>query len=459
MKVQRASVWFLVISASAALIVGCGGRGSGTGDPFYGPGTTGVTPPTGGSGSTTGGSSGGGSGKIGAFTAAPPLSFARQNHTATLFPKTGNYAQGGILVVGGDDGNGGIIADSEVFDPTKNAWAKTSTLNATIGIQKNTKKAGATVGRENHVAVALISGRVMVTGGFGDEGAGSPVLKTTFLFDPATNGFTQVDDCPVARFWHQGVLLGNGKVLVCTGFDQNGVTSHSADLFDGTSKWTSVSGAPGTAGNPGQSVLDSHWGAVLVGQGNKALVVSGANVRINRGRLVLDTPPFPANRVEVYDVGTDKFSAGPALNEDRVFFAGLTSVQGDSFLAGGLTLGATGGNTILDTINRFDHTAQKFVPTGGMNTAREFCIAKEVNGGKTGNFVVTGGMDTAGKVLDTAEVWQFTINGVKKPDGQIKMKKERVFHAAAPLLDGTMLVIGGADQNGVPMKLCDLYKD
>src|SRR5207249_2250978 len=125
--------------------------------------------------------------------------------------------------------------DSEVFDPAKNAWSKTSVLNPTAGIMKNTVvNPPVETARSNHVAVLGTTGRIVISGGVGVDGGGNQVLKTTFVFDPATNGFQQVDDAPTRRFWHQGVLLGTSKILVCTGLDDKGQTSHSADLFDGT---------------------------------------------------------------------------------------------------------------------------------------------------------------------------------------------------------------------------------
>jgi hypothetical protein len=323
-------------------------------------------------------------------------------------------------------------------------------------IDPQTKKPTVTA-RAEHVGVATFSGKVLVSGGVGVDGSPQATLKTSYLFDPATNGFEQVDDAPVARRSHQGVVLSTGEILVCTGLDDAGKTSRSAELFDGTQKWFPV------GGSVGQGVMDAHFGAILLGQGNKALVISGANVEYlviqGQGGLYLSQPPFPSNKAEIYDRQTNRFGPGPAFTEDRVFFAGVTITGGKAFMGGGRTMAASGQQTVVNTILSYDPATNTIKTTGqGMNRKREFCLATEVNAGKTGNFVVTGGYDDQGRILKNAEVYQEKNATIAQPQGLIEMKAARVFHAAAPLSDGRMIACGGFSGTAV-LASSEIYKD
>ena len=124
----------LSLIAAGIVIAGCSlSRGSGTGQPYYGPGTGPVgsfipifNPGPGASG-------------IGSISAGPMMNTPRLLHTATVFGKAGGYAQGGILVAGGDNGNGQQYISNEVFDAATNVWTRVNTLNPNPnGLMTNT---------------------------------------------------------------------------------------------------------------------------------------------------------------------------------------------------------------------------------------------------------------------------------------------------------------------------------
>src|SRR6266446_9623936 len=93
-----------------------------------------------------------------------PLVVPRTAHAATAL------TDGRILITGGRDSAGNIVAVSEIFDPA----TETSTASATL-----------TTPRVDHTATLLPDGRVLVAGGTGASGS----LNSAEIFDPASGGF------------------------------------------------------------------------------------------------------------------------------------------------------------------------------------------------------------------------------------------------------------------------------
>jgi len=125
------------------------------------------------------------------FTAAAPLAFARNGHSAT------RLADGRVVVAGGG------TTQTETYDPATAAWTTQSPTTAT---------------HTSHAAVLLSDGRVLVVGGtqFAQPGAE--------LFDPATGQWTAATHMLVARTAPTATLMPDGAVLVCGGaLDSAGV--------------------------------------------------------------------------------------------------------------------------------------------------------------------------------------------------------------------------------------------
>src|SRR6266487_7141423 len=131
-----------------------------------------------------------------------------------VVPRTGHAAtalsDGRILITGGRDSAGNIVAVSEIFDPQTN----TSTASATL-----------TTARVDHTATLLQDGRVLVAGGTGASGP----LSSAEIFDGT--GFQVLSATMGApRAGHTATVLSDGTVLVAGG-DANG----TAEIFDPTS--------------------------------------------------------------------------------------------------------------------------------------------------------------------------------------------------------------------------------
>src|SRR6266446_7312942 len=137
------------------------------------------------------------------------IAVPRTGHAATAL------ADGRILITGGRDNAGIIVATAEVFDPAN----ETSTA---IGILNTA--------RIDHTATLLADGRVLIAGGTSASGA----VTSAEIFDPANPGagFRVLSaTMGAARTRHTATRLHNGTVLIAGG-DAGG----TAEIFNPTTE-------------------------------------------------------------------------------------------------------------------------------------------------------------------------------------------------------------------------------
>ena len=132
-----------------------------------------------------------------------------------VVPRTGHAAtalsDGRIMITGGRDYAGNLVAVSEIFD----LETQTSTANATL-----------TTARVDHTATRLADGRILVAGGTGDSGP----LSSAEIFDPVnpSNGFQVVQSTMTSpRARHTATVLNYGLVLIA-----GGEATGAAEIFD-----------------------------------------------------------------------------------------------------------------------------------------------------------------------------------------------------------------------------------
>jgi hypothetical protein len=97
------------------------------------------------------------------------MTVARAMHTATL-------SSFGLLIAGGVDDSGNVLASAEVFDFANDTFTAVGSMHTA---------------RFNHAAAALPNGKILITGG--EDGSGN-TLNTAEVFDPATGTFTLTTD-------------------------------------------------------------------------------------------------------------------------------------------------------------------------------------------------------------------------------------------------------------------------
>jgi hypothetical protein len=161
---------------------------------------------------------------------ASPLNTGRYFGTAT--PVTAHGAMK-VLVAGGFDPNGNVLASAELYDPATGQWTYTGSMN--------------TARYEDDDAV-LPNGGVLMTGGF--DATGTP-LASCEIYNPDSGVFLATDSLDIARAGHSATRLLTGKVLVAGGvgvatpnypqqaevFNSTGSKKHfAAGQFDTTGK-------------------------------------------------------------------------------------------------------------------------------------------------------------------------------------------------------------------------------
>lgn len=122
-------------------------------------------------------------------------------------------------------------------------------------------------------AVALASGKVLVSGGLSAQIADQPALASAETFDPASATWSPTGAMHHARVYHSATLLQSGKVLVVGGYPGTywGTSTvlplASAELYDpATGEWSETGSLQVARGFHAAALLPS--GKVLVVGGN-----------------------------------------------------------------------------------------------------------------------------------------------------------------------------------------------
>jgi Kelch motif/Galactose oxidase, central domain len=142
-------------------------------------------------------------------------------------------------------------ASAEIFDPKTEQWTFTGSM---------------TTGREDHAAVLLRDGRVLVAGGTTSEE--SPRFTSAEIFDPKTGNWSPTGSMNVGRseIEYAAVRLPDGRVLVPGGHSAPHTETNTADLFNPeTGTW-----APAGLMNAARA---GH--AAIVLRGNRGVLVMG----------------------------------------------------------------------------------------------------------------------------------------------------------------------------------------
>ncbi|HZX89479.1 MAG TPA: kelch repeat-containing protein [Rudaea sp.] len=143
----------------------------------------------------------------GTFAVGPTMVARRDDATATLLP------DGKVLVVAGTN-NDICVGTAEIYDPTSNVFtASKSTISP----------------RRFHTATLLPSGLVLIAGGV-NSATNANTTNDAQLYDPATDTFTSAGSMGTARYYHTATLLGDGRVLIAGGYNDQGVVE-TAEIY------------------------------------------------------------------------------------------------------------------------------------------------------------------------------------------------------------------------------------
>ncbi len=156
----------------------------------------------------------------GTWTTTGAMPLPRTRHSAVRLARNLGSE---VLVVGGNDGSGGLRA-AVIYHPSTATWTTTGSL-----VQMRT---GDDVG--DPTVTALSSGKVLVAGGY----YGGP-LASAELYNPATGAFSLTASMPIPlQGQHTATLLNSGRVLLVGGVDDWGGLA-TVQVFDPVSlRWS-----------------------------------------------------------------------------------------------------------------------------------------------------------------------------------------------------------------------------
>ena len=347
------------------------------------------------------------------FSRTSNLASARIADTATLL------ADGHVVVVGGGEGPDlvdgfFVVSGAELFDPT-------STSFASIG----------TSARDFHTAPLLPSGQVLLAEEKTIPCSTCNTTATAEVYDPSTGRFQPTGAMSVERESHTATLLKDGKVLIVGGIRTS----------DGGSHWETLQTA---------EIYDPSSGAFsATGSLNQARVFHAATLLAD-GRVLI-TGGSGNNSAELYDPGTGSFKSAGAMTTERHWHTATLLPDGKVLVAGGLDDA---------TAEVYDPVTSSFKPTGTMLVARSLHSATLL---PDGNVLIVGGdrfgnIPTGGATA-TAEIYD-PLNGSFTRTGDLA--QARFWHAATLLLDGSVLLVGGADSSDgirtTPLNSAEIYK-
>jgi large repetitive protein len=320
-------------------------------------------------------------GSSGTWTSTGNLNVARTGHTATLLPN------GEVLVAGGEDVNGNILASAELYSPTTGKWTMTGSMATP---------------RVSHAATLLHNGEVLVAGGYNSH---TTDTATAELYNPATGQWTSTGGMTEPRSLPSAVLLANGKVVVASG-----VTDESAEIYDPSKATWKATGS-----------MDSYHLFTLV-------------ALLNGQVLAVDESGTTGAPGELYDPSAGKWSltAGTYYSHTGVSTAMLPS--GD-ILVYGNKFSCYAAEFYNPSANTWTHT------TGQCGNAISSGAMERLGTGKVllvGNTIVYSGKaySTTHCALYDPSANSWTLTG---------SLLQAAHHSATLLLNGQVLAVGGSD--------------
>lgn len=347
---------------------------------------------------------------VGTWGTEPGLTSIRGSAAAVVL-------EDGTVLVSGGGVSALAVNAAEVFDPDTGEWREVGPMGEA---------------RRGHQAAVLDDGRVLVAGGLAD---GVP-LASAEIYDAADESWSPVAPMAFARLGHSLTVLNDGRVLVAggsTGNAEGAATGSqtiradvSAELFDpATQTWS----AAGSLASP----RFEHTATRL--SDGRVVVVGGL------GPVGEDGATGPLATTEIYDPATDAFVRSTDLAEGRANHAAVLLGDNGVLVSGGV--GGDAGDLSLATAEIFDARAGSWTTTSPMGGARTGHTATLLEDGRV---LVAGGESVqrgTRSSLTSAEVFDFARGATGRWGPAGDMACPRSEQAAAPLADGTVLVIAG----------------
>jgi hypothetical protein len=311
---------------------------------------------------------------------------------AMQHPRTAHSAtrliDGRVLLVGGVDENGAVVATADLWNPLTGTCTPTASLPGP---------------RAQHTATLLGDGRVLVVGGVSNFDLSDPLaalgsaLSSCVLYDPLANTWNPAPSLPKARVGHAASLVGNGRALVSCGIEITNVLGFPVPGFSSDCRrydpvantWSAAGTVSGGRAFHAQTSLTN----------GRALLVGG--VEGNLLTLVFTT----LATTRLYDPSANSWTNSASLSAGRAY-PQLVSASGRAIVLGGLAsfdLATQTGAPALP-IESASETVAAWSSSADLIYARPVCNAIAIEGGA--RVLATGTGDDGQPTADlSAEIY------------------------------------------------------
>ena len=297
----------------------------------------------------------------GLFTYAGSMKYARRCHSATALPN------GDVVLIGGAPSG----TPAEVYQTSTGAFT-------TVGIP--------TPETSHHTATALADGRVLIAGGYVPSTEGGPE-KTAQLFDPTTGAFTGTGFMGDGRTDHTATLLADGKVLIAGGndfFAGSGGSVSTAEVYDPSTESFVATGA--------LTIPRERHTATLLLDGT--VLVAGGLYNVARQPLGYQSS------AEVYDPASGAFTEVGEMTDARYAHTASLLSDGTVLIAGGTNSYPSTG--AVDYVEIYDPGTQLFTAGSTMTSGRYNFQTLLLKSGLT---LIMGGYDASNTPVYTTDIF------------------------------------------------------
>ena len=303
---------------------------------------------------------------------------------------------GRLLIVGGFGDDGRSTAAVEIFDPRSGEIMTTDSLNAA---------------RAGHTATLLANGKVLIAGGYDGD-----YLNSTEIFDPVSGKFTHGEKLTMPRSEHTATTLADGSVLLVGGVGTGWTFLADSEIY---SPATGKFAASGKMTTP----RESHTATLL--RDGRVLITGGHKDRRSAMTVYTST--------EIYNPKSKTFSAGSSMTIKRHKHAATLLPDGNVLIVAGSDERDMEG--AYDSVEMYDVRTGRFSSVGKLRSDR-YKLNASVMTLKNGKVLISGGSDTA-ELFDPTTGVSTLLKG--------SFGSTRLFSTATLLNDGSVAVVGGYD--------------
>jgi N-acetylneuraminic acid mutarotase len=228
-----------------------------------------------------------------------------------------------LFVFGGERiSSATVVNTTRIYDTATNTWSTGATMPDVRAFMGS----------------GYFNGKIYLLGGY-STGSVAPSFGQVWEYDPVLNTWNASRMAMPATLGGPGFGIINGHIYIAGGRDLANTNLNTLYDYDiAANTWTVRANMPAGVNVPGSAVIAGKlW---LFGGGNPfsgPATIPGAD---NKGGVKASLKqvfnPETTNALQVYDPGTDTWSSGPSLNQQRSFPAG-TDVGNTAVAVGGYT--------------------------------------------------------------------------------------------------------------------------